>query len=345
MKLFTYLTGSIIFIVLLSLLLIPLFLPDHLDITKKVEIQGPKSLVYDNINNLRKQVEHSAYLRKDSTLSKFFYHPDVGLNANFKWNSEDPELGSGDILITQVSPDSITSVISYDHTFKSFTDHYNFEELSPTSTRLTWHREGEAVGYFQRYLLYYESEKERMEMIQSLQNLKESIEVNSYDSEKNSTAGKFGKEYFEGMKIWVVEQDLELDDRKINSAAQSSYKQLFTYMTQSLSLEENQFPHRIAYVERWDTATHNAKIDFGYSLDTISSLRPEYLRLKAIPATNVYTYVIRGNFTDIDSLRNSLHTNIKKAEQTPSHYFWVEVLEPASVKDSFLIKGYQGIKN
>ncbi len=344
MKRFIYFLGSIFFLLLLAIIIIPLFLPEHLEIQQKVQIQAPKNRVFDEINSLRKQVEHNTFLRQDTVLSKLFYTPERGENANFKWNSFEEHIGSGDILITKSKNDTIEVITSFDGKKKSYKDLYSFKETSPNATEIVWTRLGEPVGYLERYLLYQNWTHEENESIATLRDLKESLEANSNNVSSNGEIGKVSKEFYDGAKVLVMEVEEDLDKRKIQKESVKSWKQVERLLEKEMNDSTILQKTPMVIVNKWDTAKHKVRLDLGHALYSSLSKRPKGFYIKALPAGDVYTYSIKGNLNNIDSLRNVLDTALKQSNLRPSKFFWIEVLESNSTHDTMTLKGYQGIQ-
>lgn len=345
MKLLYYFIGSIVLLILAAFFISPLFLPEKTQVVVHETIKGPKELVYNNFNNLKKQVDNNSFLRKDSTLSKIFLSPYVGKNANFKWNSFDDKIGSGDILITSSTEDSITTLVTFNQNRNAYEESFIFEEKEPNLTEITWKRNGQPVAYFERYLLLLNKNEDEAEIKHSLANLKDEIESQDFQAHNAPEIGKFRKEKFEGMKLAVVENEVDIDDRKIGNAAQTSFKSLDKFLKQKKDFSKNEISKPIVFVSKWDTLDKISKLDFGYSIGNSLGQRPDNIQLRAIPPSEVYTYTIDGDLSDIDSLKYSLELFTKKANRRASNYFWIEELASNPDKKSKILKGYLALSN
>lgn len=101
-----FLKRFVLLILLLVLVLIGIgyVLPEQAHVERDVLIDAPPQAVFTHLNDLRRFNEWSPWARDSAAVEYGFSGPDSGVGARMYWRSDDPELGSGSILITQSRP-------------------------------------------------------------------------------------------------------------------------------------------------------------------------------------------------------------------------------------------------
>ncbi len=339
-------TISIVLLLVLGITIsvIPLFLPDRTDIQYQAEVELPKSTIYEAFNNLKTQTNYYAFLKQDSMVSKRFFDPYVGKNANFKWYSFEENVGSGEMLITESTEDSIINMVFMNEKKESFEDHFQFDSLDIQKTRITWNRKGVPVSYFNRYTLWWQKELQEKEVYQSFLNAQRQLADIKAPIIKIAKPGAISKEHFEGGKFLVAEEELDIEKRKLQYSYTSKVKNLHHYLSKNLKVNERYLSSPITIIKKWDTIHAKSILDFGYSIDTAIERTSENYSWRSIPASEVYTFVHKGSINDIDSIRAALFKVIKKENAIPTHHFWLEELESNSNHDTVIFKAYQSIR-
>ena len=94
----------LIMVVIMGLfLLIPLFLPNHVEAVSSIDIQASPEVVFDQVNNLRNWKNWSPF-ETDSTLVDSFAGPAAGTGARRSWKGQ--QMGSGSMQILKSKTNS-----------------------------------------------------------------------------------------------------------------------------------------------------------------------------------------------------------------------------------------------
>jgi uncharacterized protein YndB with AHSA1/START domain len=104
MKRFFKRTGYAILGLLLVLLAISFLLPSEQRIESSVKINAPVQLVFEQINDLRNWEYWSPWKKMDPEMEMSYSNPPSGKGAFFHWQSADPRIGNGKLMITEVVP-------------------------------------------------------------------------------------------------------------------------------------------------------------------------------------------------------------------------------------------------
>lgn len=96
----------VIGIVILAALVVAVafFLPRHVEVTRSIAIDAPTAVIYPLVGDLRRTNEWSPWLELDPDVTITFTGPTEGVGQNMRWESEDPNVGSGSQTVTRLEP-------------------------------------------------------------------------------------------------------------------------------------------------------------------------------------------------------------------------------------------------
>ena len=133
---------TILYIVLAVVVLI-LFLaaiaPKNYDVSRSIEINRPKSVVFDYLKCLKKQDEWSPWGKRDPNMEKKFTGTDGEVGAISYWKGN-KEVGEGEQEITKiVDGERIEYELRFLKPFKSTSDAYlSTKEVEKERTKVVW---------------------------------------------------------------------------------------------------------------------------------------------------------------------------------------------------------------
>ena len=138
----------IILLILIGLyLLISLFLPSSFDISRTININGPKRAVFAQVNDFKKWESWSPWLAEDSTMTFRYADQTKGKGASYSWKSQ--EMGNGNMQITDVrGMDTLRTAINFEG-MNPAKGYWFFNEVGKGRTQVTWGFTGE-FGFFER---------------------------------------------------------------------------------------------------------------------------------------------------------------------------------------------------
>lgn len=140
MTIFLYIViGIIIIVVILALIA-----PKSYNVSRSIEIDIPKAVVFDNIKFLKKQQEWSPWAKKDPNMEKKFTGVDGEVGAISYWNGN-KDVGEGEQEITKIIEGKrVEGQLRFMKPFRSTSDSYlDLVELSNGKTKVTWGFKGE----------------------------------------------------------------------------------------------------------------------------------------------------------------------------------------------------------
>lgn len=98
---------SSILILFVLYCIVSVFIPSKLHIGRRITINAPASLVFEQINNFKNWQAWSYWDNIDTTMQSIYEGPENGKGAVHRWSSRNRDVGSGSITITESKPDSL----------------------------------------------------------------------------------------------------------------------------------------------------------------------------------------------------------------------------------------------
>lgn len=128
----------LILILVLALILVGYYvLPDTAHVERDIRVDAPPAMVFPYVNNFHKFNEWSPWSDWAPDIEYSFTGPDAGVGARMAWQSANPEVGSGSILITQSRPpERVTTRLDFGAQGNA-TSYFNIEPAGDGS-RVVW---------------------------------------------------------------------------------------------------------------------------------------------------------------------------------------------------------------
>lgn len=111
------------------------FSPAHVHVERSIVINAPAEIVFAQVNNFKNWKSWSPWYKKDTAMKMEFNSIETGAGAGYKWSSNNPDVGSGDMTMTASTPDSICTAINlkYGPSMGKF-----FFAKKDSATQVTW---------------------------------------------------------------------------------------------------------------------------------------------------------------------------------------------------------------
>jgi effector-binding domain-containing protein len=104
----------VIGIILLLAVIVSLFLPSTMTVSRSEYIKAPASVVFEQINTLKNWKNWSYWDNIDSAMISKYEGPESGVGAIHSWESKDDRVGVGSLRISESTPDkSVTTVLKF----------------------------------------------------------------------------------------------------------------------------------------------------------------------------------------------------------------------------------------
>lgn len=131
-------------IVLGGIFVITMFFPSTARVERSISINAPTSIVFDQINILKNWPAWSPWHDIDTNMKLTYSGPESGVGANYSWESEHKDVGSGSMTITTCTKDDI---IIFDMVGMGGESAISFKfDRSDSAVRVTWTLETK-LGY------------------------------------------------------------------------------------------------------------------------------------------------------------------------------------------------------
>ncbi|WP_298503195.1 SRPBCC family protein [uncultured Maribacter sp.] len=125
--------------IVVLLLILSLIAPKRYNVFRSIEINKPKSDVFENLKYLQKQQEWSPWAKKDSNMEKKLTGKDGEVGAISYWNGN-KEVGEGEQEITKIiEGERIEGELRFLKPWKSTSDcYFDVADAGQGSTKVTW---------------------------------------------------------------------------------------------------------------------------------------------------------------------------------------------------------------
>ena len=152
------------------------FSPSHIRIERSITIQSPAEIIRSQVNDLKCWTKWSPWYRMDTTMTIVYHTITSGVGAGYTWNSNNKNVGSGDMTITASSKDSISTAINFMQNGIA-TSNFIFKK-SGTGIKLTWTMESDmGANPIKRIVGLFMDEKVGADFEKGLSNLKAVVEA------------------------------------------------------------------------------------------------------------------------------------------------------------------------
>ncbi|WP_420400037.1 SRPBCC family protein [Flagellimonas sp.] len=151
-----YILGGIV----LLIIILALIAPKSYNVSRSIEIDQPRAVVFDNLRYLKNHDEWSPWGKKDPNMEKKFTGTDGQVGATSYWNGN-KDVGEGEQEIKKiVDGERIESELRFLKPWKSTSDAYLVtEDGSNGGTKVTWGFSGKNKFPFSIMMLFMNMDK------------------------------------------------------------------------------------------------------------------------------------------------------------------------------------------
>jgi len=115
--------------------------PAHVHVERSLTINAPAEIIHGQINNLKNWNNWSPWYKMDTAMKIEYNGTDAGAGAGYKWESNNDNVGKGDMTITSSTPDSISTAMNFMENGTA-TGKFVFAK-SDSGTTVTWSMESD----------------------------------------------------------------------------------------------------------------------------------------------------------------------------------------------------------
>ncbi|MDD3458843.1 MAG: GyrI-like domain-containing protein [Weeksellaceae bacterium] len=338
--------AQILILAFTALLIVPVFLPNKIEVNTEREFHLPAGILFEEFNNMNNFSKWEPWAAADSLATQEFYSPYAGKGAGYQSQTK------GKNRILTITESLKNKKIRYNmENFDLGSEAEMLVEFLPSdsvNTIINWKIETKKIGYFSRYYTYFTSNNLRETLNKGFDRLEKLLETTALNEEqaKSLQPGMIETELFEGKKIISVVNETTLDEDEVKTAVEESLGLIYSYLTDYLKLPQEQIGQPITYFDFINTATENAKFHSGYPI--IESVQlGEGMELLPLPAVKAVVSIHKGNYSSIQQTISKMNSYAKENQLSLQNSYWEEYLnQPVRVKDSdeLLIKIYIPIK-
>jgi len=141
------------FFILLALIIIvgSFFIPSTFHYSYTGDVKATPEQVYEQVNELKNWEHWSYWNRMDTAMHVEFSTPSSGINAYYTWTSQNKDVGSGKLTITESIPYSVVKThLDFEEWGGGDADYYI--KKTATGTQLTCAFRSEMKGVFYKWV-------------------------------------------------------------------------------------------------------------------------------------------------------------------------------------------------
>lgn len=311
--------GFVLIGVIVLILVISAFLPDHMEFERSIVINTAPDVVYEEVADFSKWEAWSPWVKQDSSIENTFEDSELGPNSVMKWTST--KSGDGLQTITElVANEKIMTKLNFsDWPGDNFTT-WKFEKVEGGS-KVSWSMSGAPVMYPFRIMLPYWQGMVESSYDMGLAGIKEIAEA------KPQIAWE--KVVFESPR-WAISIRDTVTMAEMENIHGRCYGQIMTYMGENL-IEASGKPFCINH----DWKPEKDFIDLELAIPVADSVAVgEGMRMCQMPATEAMMYRYFGAYSAAEPTYYKLFDYIKSHNIELSGKTWeVYVSNPQEVTD------------
>lgn len=119
--------------------LLCVFGPKRFDTTRSIEMNAPKNMAFNMVNNMKTWESWSPWFAKDPEIKLGYGDKTIGIGATSTWSSEVKEVGSGkQTIIESVAGELIKTNLEFEGWDDASTGVWNFEDAGNGKSKVSW---------------------------------------------------------------------------------------------------------------------------------------------------------------------------------------------------------------
>lgn len=318
-----FLRFLLIFIVIIiaGFLIIGLFAPKDITVSRTVMINAPKQAVFEQITNFKNWTNWSPWYKMEPTMKITYSGPDGQVGSSYHWVGE--KMGEGEMKLASVNGNRADFDLTFIKPFKSTPKSYMMAEDSAGMTKTTWGF-NQHFGYPFNAMLLFMNMDEMLgkDFNNGLTNMKQHLESNPL-----AATG--------GIEIKEVDYPAHtfVGIRKTVAQAEIGKVAHETYMMLGKALGPKINGPGVGIYYTWDTVKKNTDVMMGFPVaDATAAVKGTIVT--NVEASKAYMIVHKGGFSSIPAEHMALGAHVAGKGKTPALVLEEYVSSPHEEPDS-----------
>lgn len=317
--------AQILILVFIAIFIIPLFLPNKINVSVERDFKIQTGKIFEDFNNLNEFSKWEPWTFNDSTAQKEFFSPYRGKGAGYGWNSKNKK---GMMTIIESQPNQVV-----EYKLEGF-DLGNqsqmlvaFESIDSATTNVKWEVASEKLNYFSRYFAYFTSKNLTHTLENGLDNLEHYLQTAALTSEQAQTLkpGEIEIENFEGKKLIAIYNTTSLENEELRTAVDESLGEIYSYLVDYKKVNPNTIGKAVIYFDKINTAEDRIEFYSGYPIvETIE--QADNMELFAIEANQTLVCIHEGSYETINETITQMKAFAKTNNINTGHTYWEEII-------------------
>jgi effector-binding domain-containing protein len=276
--------------------------PAHVQVKRSATIKAPYEVIFSQVNSFKNWKNWSPWYKMDTAMHMEFNSIASGVGAGYKWSSQNPKVGSGDMTILASTRDSICTLINMEYGVsfgKFFFTKKDSADSSHSATQITWVMEkdmgmnpiGRIMGLYMDKMIGPDFEKG----LSNLAKLAEAI-----PSGPKTYRGYQVMEEETPQKVYIIKKD----------SVHWDGIEAFSQAIEKAKLETTGAPSSLYF--KWDSVSKMALMAVAVPVNADEKIKVKGYETLVIPASRNLHIVYKGSYRKIASAHYAMNEYIKE---------------------------------
>lgn len=298
----------ILLLIVVVLAVIPMFLPKTLHVEDEYVFDAPVERVFNHFNDLKKFTQFNAWSKKDPNMKLNFSSPAMGDGASYMWESNNRNLGTGNMSITDLRTNEFIDYNLDIGDMKGNTTQAIFQRLDDSKTKVIWSFDSAEAGYpLQVFNLLMKGTVQK-NLKESFVNLDSILSKQTAANYPNQDINKGGFQIVQepAKRLFGVLQQTTGDQEEMATAMNETLGFVHSYLRDANGLTEEEIGYPVVYWQQYNPDSNLALFYCGFfpKKDAVEKDDFEYV---AIPAGKFLTTVHNGSYIGLNETYKRLH--------------------------------------
>ena len=302
---------KVLFVLLMLVVLlaiVPLFLPKTMHVEEEHVFDASIESVYNHYNDLTKFTQFDAWSQMDPDIKINYSSPAIGEGASYKWESQDRNLGTGSMTISE---SKLNEFVLYDLQFGDMTGNTTeaiFQRLDDGKTRVIWSFDSGESGYPYQIFNVLMNGTVKDNLKKGFANLESLLQKDSSldNDNKDINNGGFMLEERPAQKLFGVIQQTSTDSDEIETAMSETFGLVRSYLVDANSLTEEQIGKPVVLWKQFDVDSETALFYCGFFVNENVPEVDDFEFIN-VPGGKYLTTIHQGSYRTLDITYEKLY--------------------------------------
>ena len=291
---------KILFLLLLlvvTLAVIPLFLPKVMHVEEEYVFDAPVESVFRHFVDLKKFTAFNAWSTQDPDIKLNFSSPAIGEGASYMWESEDRNLGMGNMSITDLRDYEFILYTLQFGDMKNNSTEAIFQRMDDGKTRVIWSFDSEVDGYPYQVFNLLMKGTVRDNLRESFVNLDSILSKQNAANYPNQDIQKGGFQVIEqpAKRLFGVMQQTTGGEDELTTALNETFGLIHSYLRDANGFTEEEIGNPVVLWKQYTPDSNLALFYCGFFPSKVATEVDDFEYVE-IPAGKYLTTIHNGSY-------------------------------------------------